>query len=213
MKRSLPLLCGLMVLLLVTLVQGTWTQRWQRSAELETAIQRLQHAPGDLGTWKAEPDELDADTLAAAGAEGSWVRRYTDARSGASVLVILFCGRSGKMSVHQPEHCYRGAGYEMMANPTSCPIAGEPAATCWTTRFRKEEATGRVQLRIFWSWFGDGAWRAPESPRLAFSHLRALYKLYAIHELTPRQERLEQDPSLDLLRQLLPRLAESLTRP
>lgn len=211
--RSLPLILGLLIVVAAALVQGTWTQRWQKSVDLEMAVRRLNDAPGDLGTWKAESAELDADALKDAGAEGSWVRRYTDKRSNASVLVILLCGRSGQMSVHRPEHCYRGAGYEMMAEPIHCTIDADPVAQCWTTRFRKEESTGNVQLRIFWTWFGDARWQAPDSPRLTFAHLPALYKLYAVRELPPRQERLERDPSLDLLRQLLPALAEVLTRP
>ena len=155
MPRSIPLLAGLVLVITVAVVQGVWTQRWQKSADLEAAIRRLSYAPGDLGTWKAEPVEFDAETLDAAGAEGSWVRRYTDARSGASVLVILLCGRSGKMSVHRPEHCYGGAGYEMMAEPVAHELTVDPPSHCWTTRFRKEESTGNVQLRIFWTWFGD----------------------------------------------------------
>jgi hypothetical protein len=213
MPRSIPLLSGLILVIATALVQDVWTQRWQKSADLVAALRRLSYAPSDLGTWKAEPVELDAEALAVAGAQGSWVRRYTDTRSGASVLVILLCGRSGKMSVHRPEHCYRGAGYEMMAEPTSYEFAVDPPAQCWTTRFRKEESTGDLRLRIFWTWFGDGHWQAPNSPRLQFAHLSALYKLYAIRELTLRQEALEQDPSLDLLQQLLPALSEALTRP
>jgi len=69
-----------------------------------------------------------------------------------------------------------------------------------------------VQLRIFWTWFGDGAWQAPDNPRITFAHLPALYKLYVIHELPSRQGRLEQDPSLGLLQQLLPALADVLNR-
>jgi hypothetical protein len=131
----LPLIVGLVIVLASTLVQGLWTQRWQKSADLESAVQRLNNAPGDLGTWKAEAVEFDADALADAGAQGSWVRRYTDKRSGVSVLVILLCGRSGKMSVHRPEHCYRGAGYEMMAEAVRYELAADPIAHCWTTRF------------------------------------------------------------------------------
>jgi hypothetical protein len=209
MRRILPLLAGLIIVAVTAVVQGVWTQRWQTSAALEAAVERLSGAPGDLGSWKAEPAELDADALAAAGAQGHWVRRYTDARTGTSVLVILLCGRPGKMSVHRPEHCYRGAGYDMMADPVHCESAGD----CWTTRFRKEEPTGDVQLRIFWTWFGDGAWQAPNSPRLTFAHLPALYKLYVVRELPPRQDRLEQDPSLELMQQLLPALAGALARP
>jgi len=213
MSRCLPIVAGVVLVLATAFVQGVWTQRWQKSAVLDSAVDRLSYAPGNLGTWKATPVELDAETLAAAGAQGSWVRRYTDTRSGASVLVILLCGRSGKMSVHRPEHCYGGAGYEMMAEPVSYELSADPPVRCWTTRFRKEESTGNVQLRIFWSWFGDGFWQAAESPRLQFAHLSALYKLYAIRELPPRQERLEEDPSLDLLQQLLPALGEALTQP
>jgi hypothetical protein len=212
MKRSTPLWVGLLLVLTVAVVQGVWTQRWQKSATLETAIARLALAPGDLGTWKAQEVELDAEALAAAGAQGSWVRRYTDTRSGVSVLVILLCGRSGKMSVHRPEHCYNGAGYEMMSAPVHCEVPNTPDALCWTTRFRKEEATGGVQLRILWSWFGNGRWQAPHSPRLTFAPLPALYKLYAIRELSLNQQvPPEQDSSLDLLKQLLPALTQALT--
>lgn len=212
MPRSLPLLAGLILIMATALVQGVWTQRWQKSADLEAALRRLSYLPGDLDTWKAQPVEFDAETLAAAGAQGSWVRRYTHTHTGASVLVILMCGRSGKMSVHRPEYCYGGAGYEMLAEPAPYELSVDPPAHCWTTRFRKEESTGNVQLRIFWTWFGDGVWQAPESPRLRFAHLSALYKLYAIRELPPRRERLAEDPSLDLLHNLLPALAEALTR-
>jgi hypothetical protein len=114
------------------------------------------------------------------------------------------------MCVHRPEHCYRGAGYDLLADPIRCTIAGERPAECWTTRFRKEEPSGDVTLRIFWAWFDGERWRAPDSPRLAFAHLSALYKLYAIRELPARPERPEQDPTLDLLRQLLPALANAL---
>lgn len=210
MIRGSPLLIGLLIVAVVALVQGRWTQRWEKSVDLEAAVQRLAEAPGDLGSWKAEVSDLEADALAAAGAQGSWVRRYTDERTGASVQIILLCGRPGPMSVHRPEHCYRGAGYDMLADPVHCTIPGERPAECWTTRFRKEDASGDVTLRIFWTWLGDDGWRAPDSPRLAFAHLPALHKLYAIRELPSRPERPEQDPTLDLLRQLLPALSRAL---
>jgi hypothetical protein len=208
--RSIPLVTGLAIVVAVAVVQGVWTQRWQKSAELEAAVERLSRAPGNLATWTAETSDLDDDLLASAGAQGAWLRRYTDARTGASVQIIVLCGKPGKMSVHRPEYCYRGAGYNMLADPIRYQIPAEPPAECWTTKFRKEEPTGDVALRIFWTWFGDGVWRAPDSPRLAFAHLPALYKLYAIRELPSRPERLEQDPTLDLLERLLPCLAEAL---
>ncbi|MGH7227140.1 MAG: exosortase-associated EpsI family protein, partial [Gemmataceae bacterium] len=99
MMRGLPLLCGLFVIASAAWLQGNWTQRWNKSGVLEAAAQRLRDAPENLGTWKAEPMAFDAQALADAGAQGSWLRRYTDSRSGAAVTIILLCGRSGKMSV------------------------------------------------------------------------------------------------------------------
>ena len=61
---------------------------WQSPPTWKMAVERLAHMPGNLGSWKAETVEFDAERLAEAGA-GILVRRYTDARTGASVLV--FC--------------------------------------------------------------------------------------------------------------------------
>jgi hypothetical protein len=210
MKRHLPLLAGLVLVIGTTFVQGIWTQRWQKSEALQVAAERLAGAPDDLGTWHGQRGELEAGELVAAGAEASWVRQFTDSRTSASVLVILLCGQPGLMSVHRPEHCYRAAGFELMGDSTHFQVVGDPPAECWTNRFRKEGPTGTMQLRIYWTWFGDGAWRAPRSPRLTFAHLPVLYKLYAIHELPAQPGRPADDPTIDLLQQLLPALARVL---
>jgi hypothetical protein len=211
MSRFLPSMVGLAVLLGAGVVHGLWTERWQGSTELPDAAARLEGLPDNLGPWKGQPEPPDPDALKAAGAVGHWSRRFTDGQ-GDSVGVLLLCGRPGQMAVHRPEHCYRTAGYEMVgaAERLTVGVAGLEGAEFWTARFRKEEADGPVQLRIYWAWSAGGAWQAPDSPRLAFTRQRALYKLYVHRGLGGPQESAQDDPCVALLGHLLPVLHRAL---
>ena len=151
-----------------------------------------------------------------AGAQGFWVRRFTSRRTGATMLVMLLCGKTPAMCAHRPENCYSSAGYDLVGVPrtyllktTRDHVLGE----FLTGRFVKEESVGNHQLRIFWSWYGDGGWRAPDNPRWDFARLPALYKLYVIRETSGRSERLDDDPAVDLMRDLLPVLSRTLSAP
>jgi hypothetical protein len=207
MARTVGLMAGLALVVGAGWGHGVWTQRWTKSADLETAVARMANLPGDLDGWKAEPGEEDQESLAAAGAEGHWIRRYTHTCTGNQVLVVLLCGRSGRMCVHRPEHCYSGAGFEMSVPPERFTADG---AAFWTARFSKTQITGPLHLRIFWSWFGDGAWQAPDSPRWSLTHLPALYKLYVIREVSGEAGKVEDDPAAAFLRLLAPALKRAL---
>jgi hypothetical protein len=217
MPRTVGLLAGLAVVLGAGWVHGVWTQRWAKSADLEAAAARMARLPGDLDGWTAEPGEEDHEALAAAGAEGWWIRRYTHRRTGAHVDVVLLCGRGGRLCVHRPEHCYSGAGYEMTASPSRHRVAGTdggPAAELWSARFSKEDLAGTVRLRIFWSWFAGGTWQAPDNPRWSLASLPALYKLYVIRELSPGPvRRPEDDPATAFVDVLVPALTRALGGP
>jgi hypothetical protein len=209
MTRTLTFAAALAVIVASGLVYGGWTQRWQKSAELEARAARLRDLPDKIGPWKGAPAELPPEALALAGAEGSWVRRFIDERTGTSVLVILLCGRSGPVSVHPPEACYGSAGYALEAPPVRYTPPGEAPAEFWSGKFKQPEAGGR-ELRLFWAWNGDGAWRAPDNPRWTFAHLPALYKLYVIRETGGAAGRPDDDPAADFLRRLLPEAARAL---
>lgn len=217
MSRSLPLLTGLALVLAAGYLHGVWTQRWRRAPELEQAVRRLRDLPGDLGPWKAQPAPVDEQDLAQAGAAGWWSRRYTHEKTGESVSVIMLCGRGGPLCVHRPEHCYRGAGYEMASAPLlHRPRLGPGAAPAefWTTRFVKQDVTGGEQLRIFWAWRGGGGWTAPNNPRWDLAHLPVLHKLYVVREVTTaRPQRVEDDPAAHFLELLLPALDRAIARP
>jgi Protein of unknown function (DUF3485) len=215
MTRILTFAIGLTIVIASGFVYGAWTQRWQESSVLETAIAKLPSLPEQIGRWKARPVDLDREALDMAGAKGWWVRRFTDERTGTSLLVILLCGRAGPLSVHKPETCYTSAGYTLTSAPFRYTVHddSEPrAAEFWTGIFKKPEVGGE-QLRIFWSWYDGGAWRATDNPRWTFAHLPALYKLYVIRETSGRSVRLDDDPAAEFLHRLLPEMSRTLSAP
>jgi hypothetical protein len=189
------------------LVHGFWTQRWQTSQALDAAVARLYAVPPHAGNWNSVPVEVDAEPYQQARAVGYWMRRYNQEGQGGSITVILMCGRAGHMSVHTPDICYRGAGFEMVGEPVQEAVAMGPAAApaeFWTARFRQPAKTAGSELRIYWAWSHDGSWQVPRAPRLTFAGAPYLYKLYLVRETTgePGRDELTQA----FLVQLVPEL-------
>src|SRR5262249_6236513 len=154
--------------------------------------------------WKGNAVAVDPDTYYRAGAVTYWARRYV--KRDQAVTVILMCGPVGKMAVHTPEVCYQGAGYEMAA-PAAQAVRHGPGGAgdeVFTAGSRKRDAAGGTSLRLSWSGNAAGSWRARDWPRLTSRGEPFLYKLYVVHELGADSDRPEADPSLDLLRRLLP---------
>jgi hypothetical protein len=191
------------------LVHGFWTDRWGRSPTLEEAIASLDRMPRSVGDWHGQDVEMSTRDMQRTGASGWLARRYRHRGTQASVSVFLVCGRGGPVSVHTPDVCYGGAGYETMGRPTehAVELAGGQTAVFRTTRFRKVDSPSQEHLRIFWTWrVPGGDWTAPQSPRLTFARAPALEKLYVIRQMVSPDDELETDPALDLISQLLPAL-------
>jgi hypothetical protein len=183
---------------------------------MEAAVVRLADVPLTIGGWRGEAVEMDPAEVAQAGISGCWMRRYTNPRDGDQATVLLMCGPAGPLSVHTPELCYGGAGYEMTAGPQKvamAPASGIPPVEFWAGRFTKEGTAAPEHLRIFWSWSATGAWTAPSHPRLAFGRFPVLYKLYVVRNLTTSSDDPEGDPCLELIRPLLAELARTLFGP
>ena len=217
MRRPLPVLAGLAVLVGTGVVHGLWTERWRRSTELEEAAARLAGLPDDLGRWRGKRAEHDPAELAGAGAVGHWSRYFTDPASGETVLVILLCGRPGQIAVHRPEHCYQSAGYEM--GEPALPVQLRPSgaqsgeARLFTGLFTRSGPSGPETLRIFWTWRARAGWQAPDNPRLEFARQRALYKLYVLRTVSDPTAPLASDPCVELMGLLLPVLDRALSPP
>ncbi len=212
MMRTAPLSIALALVLGPAVLHGLWTQRWQASPAIEAAAARLAAVPLTLGDWQGEALTLDPEAVAQAKLTGCWMRRYTHAATGRSVTVLLMCGPAGPVSVHTPEWCFGGAGYDMVSPAIKYPVQTEPPAEFWTARFHKPATVLPEQLRIFWAWSTAGTWEAPRQPRLAFGRAPVLYKLYVLRSLTAPQERLDDDPCVAFLHVFLPELSRTLFR-
>jgi hypothetical protein len=206
MSRVLPLL--LAVVVSSGAAQGLWTNRWSSPAALQRATARLADLPATVGDWDGQPGELDARQLAVAEVSGHSLRRYVNRRSGAVVSVLLVCGRPGPVSVHSPEVCYRGIGFDT-AGPRVRQAA--PGGDLWAVRFHKPAgATPEEHLRVLYSWNADGRWVAADNPRTAFARQPALYKLLVIRPMARGDEPLEEDPAVEFLRLFLPAVQQTL---
>jgi hypothetical protein len=215
MRRALPIATGFALLLLCGVVHGLWTGRWQDSQLLEAAAARVEDVPLAFGNWKGKALPVDLDEFAQAGARGYWMRLYTNRQTGVNATALLMCGRWGKMSVHTPDLCYRGVGYEILGEAVRLPVRvpGEAPIEFWTARFRKQGLAGTRYLRIAWAWSDGGPWRAPTSPRWTFAGSPFLYKLYVVRDVTAEAESLEIDQTLEFLNAFHPELRKALFAP
>ncbi|AGA29603.1 exosortase-associated EpsI family protein [Singulisphaera acidiphila] len=213
MLRNLPIVAALSLVIAAGIVHGRWTHRWTVSHAIEDAAARIDRLPMTLGDWQGQAMKLDREQLALAEIAGYVARRYEDRLHGDAVTILLVCGAPGPISVHTPDICYSGAGFEPIGPPTgrSLPInpSGTPAAFR-NALMGKTNIPVPTYLRILWSWSTAGAWEVPQNPRLAFAPRDVLYKLYVIRELSSPDERTDDDPSLRLLRILLPELDKVL---
>ena len=210
MKRMLPAMTAVVVVLVTGLVHGFWTDRWGGSSEeVQKAADSLKNVPEVVGDWEGHevPAPRDSEGLA-----GQRYVNYVDRRTGDAVMVALVCGRPGPVAIHTPDVCYGASGYSvtnMTRHAVSWP--GGPS-NFFTMEVEKTSQTDKTQLRVFWSWFAAGRWEVSDNPRLAFARQPAIYKLYVIRDMVNRCE-LDEDPCLRFLRQLLPELQKGLVSP
>lgn len=197
---------GIAVLIFSGIVQGLWTDRWSDRSDLIAAAARLDRFPLTLGEWQGTDYEQTADKTSAMA--GVLSRRYVHPSTGNVVSIYIGCGRPGPVSVHTPDVCYAGSGYQI-ERPTAFavpPGPDMPKGELWTARFVKEKADSRSNLRLFWSWHTAGGWKVADNPRLAFAGEKQLYKLYVIREMATADEPIDTDPCIEFMRVLLPAL-------
>jgi hypothetical protein len=147
-------LAGLLVLG-VTVVQGTWTERWVRQDDggrLAEAAQLLERVfPERFGDWVYE-QELDSNTqeLARAGAVGHISKLYRNTRTNARVSAFVVCATPHDASGHTPDRCYPGAGFEIgeTEHRHEVKLPDGTEVETFTATFRKAGQT----LRIFWTY-------------------------------------------------------------
>jgi hypothetical protein len=180
------------------------------SAALDDAAARVARVPTTIGDWQGHEEPTDEPSFVQAGAKGYWMRCYVHRKTKASVLVILMCGRPGKMSVHTPDVCYRGAGYELYDQPTECLKNDAGEAPFWTAKFTKK-APVPMHLRLYWGWNARGKWEAAPAPRWQFRGEAFLYKLYVSRDISQQPNLAPQvDVTAEFLRRFVPEMNKTL---
>jgi Protein of unknown function (DUF3485) len=166
------------------LVYGRLTDRWGTSTALAQAVARLDRVPRSIGDWvsrDARDAEINRKQIERAQIRGYLARNYRNERDGREIMILLVCGRPGPISVHTPDVCYAGAGYEAGSPPMPGTVAtGDRRAEFLTARFKKSGALIPETLDICWAWNAWGDWKAPANPRLEFASSPALFKIYLI---------------------------------
>ncbi len=217
MKRSAPLLASLLIVAAAGVLHALWTDRWGVSPRRQAAARALQNVPLTIGQWDGRSLTLSERELQIAEADGYVMRDYVNRATGQVVSLLIVCGRPGPISVHPPEVCYRGAGYELASAtvkqvlPAAPPV---PQAEFRVIDFRQADSPTPLQLRVFYTWGEQGQWSAPDRPRLtyalSFSADAVLFKMYVVRQKTGDATPVDKDPCLDFVKELLPTLQESL---
>ena len=214
MSRIIPLLVGLGILMGSELLHGRWTDRWSFSGELEAACAKFPKPdePMIVGDWKGEPGEpLKADDIAL-GEIAGYINQVFTHPSGAAVHVLVVCGRPGPIAVHTPEVCLGGEGCTQDGTKQRYPVdlSGSDKVEFWVGQFYWLDGGLRKDRRTFWTYSSNGKWTAEDNPRLSFARFPFLYKIYIVRQMSRRDEKLQEDPTLDFIKVFMPELQKRL---
>jgi hypothetical protein len=198
----------LTTIVLAGIWHGVLSNRWV-VPELDGPIANLARLPLALGDWEGRvADDAPAIAeIAEAGVEcHGEVRRYVHRGTGNVVIMYLACGLRNPTLIHNPDLCYPFQGYKTLSEARRWKYALRQgtAAEFRVATYSKIDAEMPHHLRVFWSWRGNGAWQAPDSPRFTFAPNPRLYKLVLVHQLLRPNEELEKDPTLEFLDMLMP---------
>src|SRR5262245_19527308 len=212
---SLPLAAVAILALGLGLVYGVETDRWKTSRELEAALNRLETFPVEFGDWKGTEIPFDREELTRAGIRGAQFRTYKNTRTGAIVSLLLVCGRGGPISVHTPDICYGGAGYQAVGveERRTVPVGPDGGAAAFKVlEFSKPDAVVPTRLEIYWAWSVDGSFDAPSEARFAYARSPALYKMYVVREFAGTSRAAKENACEQFLRLALPEIQAALAR-
>lgn len=189
------------------LVHGEWTNRWRLSDDLAETARRMETLPMTLGDWTATSLQFSEKELRVAGATGSLLRRYRNAKTGAEASVMVLCGPPGNIVNHTPDVCYPSQGYSLGASRSFRMTSEAAAAEAeFLTAIAERSGSAPSALRIFWSWNDAKGWRTPDAPFWTFAAAPVLCKLYVVRETGGATVAPEDDPIRELLAELLPAL-------
>jgi hypothetical protein len=213
MARFLPAVFAVALLLLSGIAHGLWTDRWGVAGARRAAAERLSRLPLTIGNWDGTEVTIDPRQRARANVAGFLGRHYVQRQSGQGISVFLVSGRPGPVSVHTPEFCLPGSGFQMVGSKDRQTLTyGDPSreAVFFTADFAREAATTTGLQRVYWAWCVEGDWQAVDNPRVGLGRYSNLYKLYIMHRVSGPGDLPEEEACRAFLRVLLPELQHSL---
>jgi exosortase len=205
---------GIPLVVVSGIAHGRWTDRWEMSPALADSVARIERLPATIGNWKGRAQAVDPRAIEGAGLQAAVSRSYVHSATGSAISVMLVCGRPGPVSVHTPEICYPGAGYRAV-QPLPARIQLKSGLASSGAEFLAEDFENRRSLpadrvRICWAWNADGAWTAPERPRIAFATRPTLYKIYVVWRTAADLEVSIDESTREFLGELLAELEKIL---
>lgn len=191
---------------------GRLTDRWGSSGQLEAAVAALSRVPDTFGDWAASGEDrpIDDDALRVGGIRGHVQRTYAGPGGRDPMTLMIVCGRGGPISVHTPDVCFSGAGFQQQGREKAVVVRSADGRedTFKVAKFKEPAGFGRGEQEVFWAWSADGrTWDAPDNPRLAFARKKALYKMYVVRRLVPGET---GEPAKEFLERALPGLRAAL---
>lgn len=211
MKLTLPIAVVLIVIAMTTVLQGRKSERWpfaeSRTESLQGFSARLDYIPMDVGNWKGTDEEVNQEEFAASNCDKCVSRVYRNEITGESVSVYLVSGVSRHITIHTPDWCYVGAGFEMESEQEPFTMrcgANVKDAEFLTTTFRKEDRLGSNRLRIFWAFTDNGDWKSPRNPKPEYAGRPAMFKVYLITGAGPRMAQAANSPAVAFGEEFLP---------
>jgi len=210
--RRTPLVLGAALLLVAAngVVHGIITHRWTRPVDMSALARALERLPQQIGPWKGEWSEIDPLLRRAAEAAGALQGTYVNQETGQVLTTLVLCGRPGPMSVHMPEHCYAGLGYQQQGNATRVTLDGLNGETIEfrkLTMVRQTHEGVPEQILVYHGWNDGQSWSAPALPRLVFANARFLFKVYVTTPPVPVGADFD-----DPVPEFLPRLCQEIER-
>lgn len=182
---AVGIIVAVVILVGVTAYSGMTSGRWGAFRGQEEAQKALKELPMEIGDWVADKEETLSrqDVLMLQIQNGYIVRRYVNAKTRATVNLMIMVGPTGRVVVHTPEVCFGGKNFEKEDSRTMVPItvpksdgSGEWNNEFWRVNFINKSIQGGT-ISFYYGVSVGSEWNASDNPRLAFQYYRYAYRM------------------------------------
>ncbi len=205
------------IIVVGTLYQAKYSERWVQltSEQLDQFTACVERLPRVLGDWTGKDDPpITEDIWKRTHCTAYVSRTYENSKTGKLVSVYLVSGAAKHITIHSPDWCYVGAGFELDGEIENYVVrlpsgSGMQDPEFATAVFQKNKDVSPVGLRIFWTYSYDGIWKGPTNSnwaKAAYGGRPAMYKIYLVAEPVPPAE----SPCVEFVKELFPMINDLL---